>query len=67
MRGGKISTWPEGVHRPRLDDLCASRAEQMAELAGILDAWPARTLTARRALDRIADELEQLASQTSPV
>ena len=56
-------TWPEGVHRPRLDDLCATRAEQLAELAEILDEWPTRTLTARRALDRVAEELEQLARQ----
>ena len=43
------------------DDLSTAEWALLAQLAGVLDAWPARNQVARRALDHAAQCLQQLA------
>lgn len=54
---------PEWVLRAHAigDDLSAEDWALLAELASVLDRWPARNLVVRRALDHAARELQELA------
>lgn len=43
------------------DDVSTEEWALLAELSGVLGAWPARSQVARRALDEAARQLQQLA------
>ncbi|TIX50621.1 hypothetical protein [Alteraurantiacibacter aquimixticola] len=45
------------------DDVTSDEAELLAELAGVVDSWPARNIVTRRALHEAAMALLNLASE----
>lgn len=45
------------------DDLSTEEWALLAELAEVLDCWPARNAVVRRALDHAAERLQQLAAE----
>ena len=60
---GRAGGWGRGAAHGLGDDLTQADWALLAELAGVLDAWPARNAVARRALDVAAERLQQLAAE----